>query len=213
MNYRDMIYELMKNEGMETCMVRMPGCDQTMALKLTHERGNKIPEIKKVIWNKNACVVLWKDGTKTVVNCQEGDVWNQEVGLMAAFSKKLFGNDNTFNKVINRYCSPFFNEDERIQNALEKLNRCFDEAFNKGDEGKLLRSVYLSDTYDVAFKNAYCIGYELPDYAKEFMKLANKYFANDMEECGLRLSVVKTKDNTFKIVLVEQKGEENEVQE
>ena len=213
MTYKEMIYEMMKDQKAEaTKGLRFSNYDN-MTFTCTHERSNKIPEIKKVIWNKNACVVIWKDDTKTVVNCQEGDVWNNEVGLMAAFSKKLFGNDNTFNKIINRYCSPFFNENERIQNALEKMERCFDKAFNAGDEDKLLRSVYLSGTYETEFISAYCIGYKLPGYAKEFIKLANQYFKTDMEECNVRLSVVETKDNTFKIVLVEQEGEKNEVQE
>lgn len=173
---------------------------------------NKAPEVKKVIWNDKACIVIWKDDTKTVVKCQEGDNWNNEVGLMAAFSKKLFGNDNTFNKVINRYCSPFFNEDERVQKALEKLDSRFSDAF-EGDEDRLLRSVYMSGTLARKYNGMFCYGYELPDYANKFIKLANEYFRSDMDECGVKLSVVKTKDNGFKIVLVEQKGEEDEVQE
>lgn len=81
------------------------------------------PTVKKVIFNGEACIVLWGDGEKTVVKRQEGDAWNKEVGMMAAFSKKLFGNDNTFNKVISRFGSPYYNEDERVQKAMEKLDK------------------------------------------------------------------------------------------
>ena len=61
-------------------------------------------EIKRVIFNNPATIIYWKDGTKTVVKCQPGDTWDEEKGFMAAYLKKLLGNDNTFNKLIKRYC-------------------------------------------------------------------------------------------------------------
>lgn len=181
--------------------------------KMLRDEDSKVPEIKKVIWNKNACVVLWRDGTKTVVKCQEGDQWNNEVGLMAAFSKKLFGNDNTFNKVLNRYCSVFFHEDERIQKGLEKMHERFSQVFEAGGVDVLTRPIYLSGDYQVVGSNYYGFIRGLPDYVGEFIKLANKHFKADMDTWNVRLSVVETKDNTFKIVLVEKEGEEDEVQE
>lgn len=177
------------------------------------KESESVPEIQKVIWNKNACVVIWEDDTKTVVKCQEGDAWNKESGLMAAFSKKLFGNDNTFNKIINRYCSVFFNEDERIQKGLEKLDKRLSQAFEDKSTDALTRAIYLNGTYEYTMVNGFGIVQKLPGYAEEFIRLANNHFKADMEACNVELSVVETKDNTFKIVLVEKKGEEDEVQE
>ena len=39
--------------------------------------------IKDVIFNDPATIVIWKDGTKTVVKCQTetGDTYNKELGL------------------------------------------------------------------------------------------------------------------------------------
>lgn len=70
--------------------------------KLIGEYAMK-PEIKKVIFNNPATVILWKDGTKTVVKCQEGDTFDKEKGFALAYLKKLLGNDNTFNKVIKKW--------------------------------------------------------------------------------------------------------------
>lgn len=50
-------------------------------------------KVKKVIFNKPATIVFWSDGTKTVVKCGEGDVYEKEKGFFIACSKKLFGND------------------------------------------------------------------------------------------------------------------------
>lgn len=64
-------------------------------------------DIDRVIFNNPATIVFWKDGTKTVVKVNGGDVFNPEVGLMACFTKKALGNKyeyyGKFNKIINKY--------------------------------------------------------------------------------------------------------------
>ena len=46
---------------------------------------------EKVIFNDPATIVFWKDGTKTVVKCMEGDTYNPEVGLAMCVCKKVYG--------------------------------------------------------------------------------------------------------------------------
>lgn len=60
-------------------------------------------DIKKVIFNDPATIVYWKDGTKTVVKCQDGDVYDKEKGLAMCVAKKFFGNKGNFNKVFNKF--------------------------------------------------------------------------------------------------------------
>lgn len=62
-----------------------------------------IPEIKRVIFNRPATIVLWKDGSKTVVKCQEGDVFNLEKGLAMCIIKKLSGNKGNFNDIFRKW--------------------------------------------------------------------------------------------------------------
>ena len=50
--------------------------------------SSRIPEIKNVIFNDPATIVFWKDGTKTVVKCQDGDEFDPEKGLAMAIAKK-----------------------------------------------------------------------------------------------------------------------------
>lgn len=59
--------------------------------------SNNIPEVKKVIFNDPATIVYWKDETKTVVKCQEGDDFDPEKGFAMAFIKKCWGNKGNFN--------------------------------------------------------------------------------------------------------------------
>lgn len=59
--------------------------------------------IRKVIFNDPATIVLWSDGTKTVVKCGPEDSFDMEKGLAMAIVKKMAGNDNRFHKVFKRY--------------------------------------------------------------------------------------------------------------
>jgi hypothetical protein len=59
--------------------------------------------IRKVIFNDPATIVLWSDGTKTVVKCGPEDAFDMEKGLAMAIVKKMAGNDNRFHKVFKQY--------------------------------------------------------------------------------------------------------------
>ena len=61
------------------------------------------PAIRKVIFNPPATIILWSDGTKSVVKCQNGEPFDAEKGFALAYLKKLMGNDNTFNKEIHKW--------------------------------------------------------------------------------------------------------------
>ena len=59
--------------------------------------------IKEVIFNDPATIVMWCDGTKTVVKCQPGDEYNKETGLAMCIAKKYLGNKGNFNEVFKKY--------------------------------------------------------------------------------------------------------------
>lgn len=59
--------------------------------------------IDRVYFNDPVTVVLWKDGTKTIVRCQEGDTYSAETGLALCFAKKALGNKGNFNNVFKKF--------------------------------------------------------------------------------------------------------------
>lgn len=69
----------------------------------SNARSRKKNIIKNVIFNDSATIVIWGDGTKTVVKCQEGDKYNAELGLAMCISKKYFGNKGNFNEVFKKW--------------------------------------------------------------------------------------------------------------
>lgn len=52
--------------------------------------------IVKVIFNNPATIVMWSDGTKTIVKAQDGDTFDPEKGLAMAMSKKALGNKGNY---------------------------------------------------------------------------------------------------------------------
>lgn len=56
---------------------------------------------KQIIYNPPATIVFWKDGTKTIVKCSEGETFNKYFGFCAALAKKVYGNNNRVNKIVN----------------------------------------------------------------------------------------------------------------
>lgn len=60
-------------------------------------------EIKDVIHNDPATIVLWQDGSKTVVKRQEGDTYDPEKGLAMCIVKKICGNKGNYNNEIKKW--------------------------------------------------------------------------------------------------------------
>ena len=58
--------------------------------------------IDRVIFNDPATIILWKDGTKTVVKRSDDDIWDPEKGFCMAVIKKLYGHTSC----IKRFMEP-----------------------------------------------------------------------------------------------------------
>ena len=68
--------------------------------------------IEKVIFNNPATIVLWNDGTKTVVKAQEGDGWDMEKGLAMCIAKKTLGLKK-FYKAYNEGVDKYWEENNK----------------------------------------------------------------------------------------------------
>ena len=63
-----------------------------------HHTG--VPPVKKVIFSGPKTIVLWADGTKTIVSCGEADSYDYYSSFCAAVVKKLFGSTTHAKKVL-----------------------------------------------------------------------------------------------------------------
>ena len=82
---------------------------------------NKPCSITKVIFNPPATIVLWNDGTKTVVKTQNGEVFDPEKGLAMAISKKALGNKGNYFEQIKKWTEPYKEEKSEVENIIIKI--------------------------------------------------------------------------------------------
>lgn len=66
------------------------------------EAKMKLPRIEKVIFNDPATIVIWRDGTKTVVKA-ENELFDPEKGLAMAISKKALGNQGNYYEKFKKW--------------------------------------------------------------------------------------------------------------
>lgn len=89
--------------------------------KLNTTNTTKLPEIKDVIFNEPATIILWADGTKTVVKCQKGEGYDPEKGMAMAISKKALGNKGNYCEVFKKWLPEEEVNDGRVSsNDLRK---------------------------------------------------------------------------------------------
>lgn len=60
---------------------------------------------EKFIFNEEegVTVALWKDGTKTIIRCQEGDTFDKEKAIALCYMKKVLGNRGSFNETLKKW--------------------------------------------------------------------------------------------------------------
>ena len=82
-------------------------------------------EIQNVIFNDPATVVIWSDGSKTVVKCQPGDTYSKETGLALCIAKKFLGNKGNFNEVFKQWIPEDTEPVEEI--SVDEMRKALDE--------------------------------------------------------------------------------------
>ena len=82
--------------------------------------GTKTTDIDRVIFNDPATIVFWKDKTKTVVKCHPEDNFDEEIGFMCCYLKRILSS-----KEYTKFCG-YLNDiweqknDRLYREALEK---------------------------------------------------------------------------------------------
>lgn len=119
--------------------VRLINCDESYRFDDLF-----IPEIKKVIYNPPATVIIWSDNTKTVVKCQEEDVYDKQTGFMLCVIKKIFG--NKFNDILRKWVFETADNEDVRDNTLRDYV-IFDEFdyFKKAAENFIQHQIW--DTF------------------------------------------------------------------
>lgn len=86
-----------------------------------HISGVFVPAIKKVHFNDPVTVVIWTDGTKTIVRCGEGESYDPEKGLAMAIAKKALGNKGNYYEVFKKWLPETETASEQIATNSKEL--------------------------------------------------------------------------------------------
>lgn len=86
----------------EMKMLAKHALNKTFGVESSERRENNM-KIKKVYFNDPVTVVLWEDGTKTIVKSGEGDIYDPEKGLAMAIAKKALGNKGNYYEVFKKW--------------------------------------------------------------------------------------------------------------
>lgn len=102
-----------KDEGRNEMPVERKSTSSSIYYASVTAKSVFAPSIKKVIFNYPATIVFWSDGSKTVVKCQDGDIYDPEKGLAMAISKKALGNKGNYCNEFKKWLPEDEDEEER----------------------------------------------------------------------------------------------------
>lgn len=135
-------------------------------------RTPELPTIRAVdvIFNDPATIIIWADGSKTVVKCRDGEEFDPEKGLAMAISKKVLGNKYDYYDVFKKYIGKY--RKKKFRDALKKAMEITPDAiirsgvvYEKADtqeaQNKALRDIALNTA-----KNLRAEGKSLDEIAK-----------------------------------------------
>lgn len=80
-------------------------------------KGISSVNFKKVIFNDPATIIIWSDGTKTIVKAMEDDIYDPMVGLAMCICKKVLGPE--YKRIFRKYEKQY---DEQIENEVSMFD-------------------------------------------------------------------------------------------
>lgn len=75
--------------------------EESLAVILTN--AIRDDAIRQIIFSGPKTIVIWSDGSKTIVSCSKDDTYDGYIGFCAAVAKKMFGSTSQVKKVIDKY--------------------------------------------------------------------------------------------------------------
>lgn len=115
-------------------------------------RAERTMEIKNVIFNDPATIVIWKDGSKTVVKCGDGDVFDPEKGLAMAIAKRVYGNKGRYYETFKKWLPEEENTVPEYIKKIEEAGRNIQMGFRD--------AIGLQEEKHITLKE-YCLKYNI----------------------------------------------------
>lgn len=105
--------------------------------------GTKTMDIDRVIFNDPATIVFWKDKTKTVVKCHPEDTFDEEIGFMCCYLKRILSS-----KEYTKFCE-YLNDIWELKN-----DRLYKEALERKRAEEKKHECKCGRSYHVEINNS-----------------------------------------------------------
>ena len=100
-------------------------------------------DIDRVLFNDPATIVLWKDKTKTVVKCHPEDTFDEEIGFMCCYLKRVLSS-----KEYTKFCE-YLNDIWELKN-----DRLYKEALERKRAEEKKHECKCGRSYHVEINNS-----------------------------------------------------------
>nr|DAT40666.1 MAG TPA: hypothetical protein [Caudoviricetes sp.] len=153
------------------------------------ERGTdemKKLDVKKIIFSGPKTIVMWTDGTKTIVSMSKDETnFDPEAAFCAAYTKKMFGTNSKIKRVIKEKSNIEQHQrivEEKLKEELAKIRQDYD---------KFMRELcpWLYTGKKLTEVDSACANAVIDFYKKEFLKGKD-------DECLGKLCPCKDLENT-----------------
>lgn len=131
--------------------------------------------IKRVVFSDRKTIILWNDGSKTMVSCAEGEQLDPYMGFCAAFTKGFFGSKHQVEKMVkNADYQPSKKTKKKISEVLKNL-RGYDAyaklVYDNKEASEILKKLREDNTKN---EEADTKNEEVPETLKKKLIIANE---------------------------------------
>lgn len=158
------------------------------------ERGTdemKNVDVKKIIFSGPKTIVLWTDGTKTIVSMSKDETnFDPEAAFCAAYTKKMFGTNSKIKRVIKEKSNIEQHQrivEEKLKEELAKISQDYD---------KFMRELcpWLYTGEKLTEVDSACANAISDFYKKEFIKGKDDECLGKLRPCHVTEEAAKIQD-------------------
>lgn len=112
--------------------------------------------IKKVIFNDPATIIIWFDGSKTVVKCGEEDAYDPEKGMAMAIAKRFLGDKGNYYNVFKKWLPEDYEGNaETVSELIMNKNGAMSVTVKKMKKKSGLTVKEYAEKYGVSVRTVY----------------------------------------------------------
>ena len=117
--------------GLRSCKTLYRNLKEFQDKRIGNADEMKNVDVKKIIFNGPKTIVLWSDGTKTIVSMSKDETnFDPEAAFCAAYTKKMFGTNSKIKRIIKEKSNIEQHQrivEEKLKEELAKISQDYDK--------------------------------------------------------------------------------------